>query len=983
MRFQLRFLFAAPAAALLAACAPAATVSTAPTTVPAAQSSAILPLNVTERTLANGLRVIVVPTGFPNIVSLQIPVQTGSRNEIEPGKSGFAHFFEHMMFRGTEQFPPDVYNQILTRAGARQNAYTSDDLTNYHTTFAKEDLETMLKIEADRFQNLSYSEDVFKTEARAVLGEYNKNSAEPVQKLNEAIREAAFSTHTYGHTTMGYLRDIEDMPNQFEYSKVFFDRWYRPEYTTVIVAGDVTAEEVLPMVERYWGSWQPGSYRAEVPQEPAPTGPKYTHVRWTSPTLPMMRLAFRSPGFSTTDKDQVALTMLAALYFGPTSDLYRRLVQQEQKVDVLGAGLPLSIDPHLFSVTARARRLDDALYVRDEILRTIARARTELVDSELLADAKANQRYSFLRAMDNTETIAATIARFAHYERSFQTLNRVYALYDLLTPEDLRAAAQRHFTDQSLVLATLSHEAMPPAIATAPPLSSFQVATASNGGNSGSGAAGAPSPAMLQTTRITVGLSPADVPVTRVPSSLPQLNVKLLFTVGSADDPPGKEGLAAMSAAMLSNAGSRSHTLAQITRALYPMAGVFNGMVDKEMTTFTASIHRDNWERFSDIALRQLIEPGFREEDFTRIKARQLNALTNDLRNNNEEELGKEQLQANIFSATPYRHPVLGTVAGINAITLDDIREFVSRGYTQGNLRIAVGGDAPDAVVTDVRTVASALPTGAASAPRQISGRRPDGREVTIIQKDTRATAISFGHPIAVTRSHPDFAALSVARAWLGEHRSMLSHLYLRIREERGMNYGNYAYIEAFPRGMFQFFPDPNIARRAQIFEVWIRPVPPEQGHMALRIAIHELEKLVANGLTQQQFEDTRDYLMKNVYVMTATQNQQVGYTLDSQWYGTPEFTSYMRDQLSRLTLADVNRAIRTHLDPNNLSIVFITADAESLARALATDAPSPIVYDSPKPADIVEEDRLLMNKPLGIRAGRITITPVTEVFAR
>ncbi|HEY7411302.1 MAG TPA: insulinase family protein, partial [Vicinamibacteria bacterium] len=142
--------------------------------------NALLPFAATEKTLANGLRVIVVPTGLPNIVSIQIPVQTGSRNEVEPGKSGFAHFFEHMMFRGTPSYPPDAYQAVLTRAGARSNAYTSDDHTNYHTTFAKEDLEEVLRMEADRFQNLAYDEAAFRTEARAVLGEYNKNSAEPL-----------------------------------------------------------------------------------------------------------------------------------------------------------------------------------------------------------------------------------------------------------------------------------------------------------------------------------------------------------------------------------------------------------------------------------------------------------------------------------------------------------------------------------------------------------------------------------------------------------------------------------------------------------------------------------------------------------------------------------------------------------------------------------------------------------------------------------
>src|SRR5690606_5691915 len=141
-----------------------------------------------EVTLANGLRVIAVPTGLPNLVSVQIPVQTGSRNEVEPGKSGFAHFFEHMMFRGTERYPADLYQEVIARTGARQNAYTTDDYTNYHTTFAKEDLETVLEVEADRFMRLSYSEADFKTESRAVLGEYNKSAANPMVKLFEVQR---------------------------------------------------------------------------------------------------------------------------------------------------------------------------------------------------------------------------------------------------------------------------------------------------------------------------------------------------------------------------------------------------------------------------------------------------------------------------------------------------------------------------------------------------------------------------------------------------------------------------------------------------------------------------------------------------------------------------------------------------------------------------------------------------------------------------
>ena len=179
----------------LSLCAFAATAALAATTTPAKKSAAandaILPFKAAEKMLPNGLKVIVVPTGFPNVVSVYIPMQTGSRNEIEPGKSGFAHFFEHVMFRGTKQYPPEKYNAVIQKAGARQNANTDDDRTIFHETFAKSDLEKILEIEADRFKNLSYSENVFKTEARAVLGEYNKNAASPIRKLLEVQRDAA------------------------------------------------------------------------------------------------------------------------------------------------------------------------------------------------------------------------------------------------------------------------------------------------------------------------------------------------------------------------------------------------------------------------------------------------------------------------------------------------------------------------------------------------------------------------------------------------------------------------------------------------------------------------------------------------------------------------------------------------------------------------------------------------------------------------
>lgn len=914
----------------------------------------LLPFKATEKLLPNGLKIIVVPTGLPNLVSLQIPVQTGSRNEVEAGKSGFAHFFEHMMFRGTKAIPADKYKDILTKTGARQNAYTSDDLTNYHTTFAKEDLETMLRVEADRFQHLYYSEADFKTESRAVLGEYNKNSANPISKLFEVMRDAAYQKHTYKHTTMGFLKDIEDMPNQYAYSKVFFDRWYRPQYTTLIVAGDVDPAATFALVEKYWGKWQPGKPQAPVPVEPPAKGTIYKHVEWPTATLPYVTVAFRAPAFSEIKKDHAALNMLMSLSFGSTSALNKRLQQDEQKVDQLFDYTPANVDPSLTVVAARVKNIEDTVVVRDAILQNIARIKNTAVSDKELADAKSAMKYGLIRTLDNTDQIAGTLARYVQYKRSYATINQYYRVIDSLTPADLQAAAKKYLSDDGMVVTTLSNAPMPAAISTLPKLASF-----------------------------TSNASEAKFDVLVQASKLPQIRFKLMFSAGSANDPVGKEGLAELTAAMVNAAGSQQAKIDEIKKALFPMAANFSSVTDKEITTFSGSVHKDKWNQFIQIAMPQLLTPGFREEDFKRLKDAQKNALMLDLKDNNEEEFAKERLQTNVFAGTPYAHPVLGTIKGIESITLDDVRQFWKQAYTQGALKAGISGDVSDEMIASLKQAIVKLPAGAGlPAIQKPAGKVLQGLQVEIIEKNTRATGISIGAAIDVTRAHPDFAALWLAKTWLGEHRASPSHLYQRIREVRGMNYGDYAYIEAFPGGMFQFFPSANRARQSQLFEMWIRPVAPENAHFALRIALAELDKLVSNGLSKEQFELTREYLMKNVFMMVATQDQQLGYALDSQWHHTPEFTQMMRTNLSKLSAADVNAAMKKHLSPSNLSVVFIAKDANGLKQQLVSDAFSPIKYNAEKPKELLEEDQIIGRRQLGIKAEAVTITPAAKAFA-
>ncbi len=406
--------------------------------------------------LPNGLRLITIPTDYPNLVALYIVVQTGSRNEIEKGKSGYAHLFEHLMFRGSEHYTGQQRDEILKKAGADSNAYTEDDRTVYHEVFSKDDLDSILELETDRFQLLKYDMAGYKTETKAVLGEFNKNSSDPEEKAYEVLRATAYKQHTYAHTTMGFIEDIEDMPNQFDYSWEFYRRYYRPEYTTIVVVGDVNHEAVLSSVKKHFSKWQRGNYAPDIPSEPEQNEPREAHVDWPSDTLPVLYVAFRAPAYSDEGKDSAALDLLSGIAFGENSDIYQKLVLQEQKLDSLSPIFQDHRDPELFLVDAKLKDVKDLDYVKQQILETYQRYTKELVPQDKLDSTRSRMRYSFALSMNSSEAIAGVLASYIGLRRTPDTINKLYAVYDSITPEDIRKAAAKYFVDKHRTIVTLT-----------------------------------------------------------------------------------------------------------------------------------------------------------------------------------------------------------------------------------------------------------------------------------------------------------------------------------------------------------------------------------------------------------------------------------------------------------------------------------------------------------------------------------------------
>ncbi len=497
-------------------------------------------------------------------------------------------------------------------------------------------------------------------------------------------------------------------------------------------------------------------------------------------------------------------------------------------------------------------------------------------------------------------------------------------------------------------------------------------------------------------TALTVAYVPA--PEESIPGTVtlreegsPFVAFNIWVKAGSQNDPEGKEGLASLAANLLSDGGTQQHTYQEIVAKLYPMATGYGVSVDKEMTNFRGTVHTDNLEGFYDLLRNALLSPAFGESDFERVKAQTMNFLERGRRYNRDEELSKELLYWMAYQGTPYEHPEEGYVESVRSITLDDVRSFYERYYTRDAIVVGVGGGYPEGFVERVRTDFDARPEGTASNVPAPQPAAPDGLKVLIVEKQTDASAISFGFPTSLVRGGDEFYAMKLVNSWMGEHRSSFSNLYQVIREKRGMNYGNYSYIEAFPRGYTTQNRPVNAMRRSNLFEVWIRPISlTEPGNLhtrtlfATRAAMRELLVLVENGLAEDQIERTQGFLHDFSLNYGSTGSRRLAFAIDDEFYGLEGDDAYLaaiRPELAKLDKAGVDNAIRSHLGAQGMYMVFITADAEAFRDLLLSGETTPITYAGNQPPEILAEDEEISTFPIPVRPEDITIMDISEVF--
>ena len=464
----------------------------------------------------------------------------------------------------------------------------------------------------------------------------------------------------------------------------------------------------------------------------------------------------------------------------------------------------------------------------------------------------------------------------------------------------------------------------------------------------------------------------------------PTIAFRLWFKVGSQNDPKGKEGLASITGQMLADASTTHNTYAQIIDRLYPLAAGYTASVSAEMTIIAGRVHKDNLAAYYPLLMDAVLAPAFKQEDLDRIKSQTLNNLETTLRYASDEELGKAVLYNDVYAGTPYGHIVAGTVEGVKSITLDDVKTFYATYYTRENIVPGIGGGFDQELIDHLARDLSALPAGNPAAVPVAEPQTSEGFRVTIVDKDAPATAISMGFPMNVLRGSREWYALAIANSWLGEHRNASSHLYQVIREQRGLNYGDYSYIEHFPRGGFIQMPPQNAARRKQLFEIWIRPVPLESGHFALRAALREFKHLVEHGMTENEFALTRSFLRNYVLHYAPTTMQRLGYALDDRFYGiNGSHLELFRKMMGEITRDEVNASIRKHWQYGNMHIAVVTRNGAAFRDALVAGTPSPITYKTAKPESVLNEDKQIEVFPVPVKKENVKLVPVGEVLER
>ena len=445
--------------------------------------------------------------------------------------------------------------------------------------------------------------------------------------------------------------------------------------------------------------------------------------------------------------------------------------------------------------------------------------------------------------------------------------------------------------------------------------------------------------------------------------------IQVAVRAGSAHDPVGREGLASLTALALREGGAGERSPDEVEQALYALGTDVEVVVDRELVTYRTRALVEDLDVIAGLLGDMLLAPVFDEAAVERIRGEAADRLDRALVAR-DEQLGHEVFDTWIFEGHPYGHPADGRAGVVETLELAEVRQFRAARYVRPAIHLGVAGP----MVTDAGDIDGALQGGAAiTTLRDRLSERPadlyedvtpravppvEGRTLLVVQKGTDATGVHMGHPTTLHRGHPDWPAMLLAATAFGEHRQSHGRLYRTLRGARGLNYGDYAYLEMYRQAGWSPPQETGTGRLQNPFYIWLRPVSAANGPFAVKAALGLFEDFVEDGLEPEEFERIRTYLEGRIALWAPGPERRLGWALEANAMGWPDPVDTLPAQVASLELDEVNAAIARHLDPAHLKIVVVTGEAEAFAEALTGEAPTSISYDA-EPPDADSEQSL------------------------
>ncbi|WP_242147820.1 M16 family metallopeptidase [Sphingomonas sp. BAUL-RG-20F-R05-02] len=762
-------------------------------------SATLKPLDFTERTLPNGLKVYAIrDTGTSN-VSVQVWYNVGSKDD-PAGRSGFAHLFEHLMFKATRNLPPETFDRLTEDVGGNNNASTSDDYTEYHETVPANHLQRLLFAEADRMANLVVDPTNFASERDVVKEELRGDFARPYGKLFSAYTAAAsYSRHPYARSTIGSIANLDSA--SIDDVRAFHAVYYRPDNAVLVVSGNFDPAQLNAWVNQYFAPIKRPA--GKIPRVTVTEPPRAHATRYTvyEPNTPLPAVVIGYPVPADNDPDNPALTVMnAILSTGESSRLYQSLVYRDQLAAQAQSFVDTKQGPGNLFVFAMMAGGKPVAAGEAALRAQIAKLRDAPVTPEELTEAKNQILTAALLGRETAEGKGRALASSAIIDGDPRTSDRQLAAIQKVTAADVQRVARKYLRDDAS--ATIVYESpemapagakgdtiavantvqvanlVPPAHIDTPELAPLadRIAPPKSGTPV---AAAIPNPNEF---RLANGLRV--VVVER--HALPLLSAALVTTGGGADDPATRAGLADLTADVMTK-GTTTRSATQIAREIEALGGSISSDAGWDGSDVAVTIKSDQAGPALAILADVAQHPVFAAEEVERARVQAIDGVSVTMKDPGALS-GLVSARA-VFGNAPYGHPLSGTPGSLKAITQGDIRQAYAKAWHPDTATLIMVGDITPAqarTLAESNFAAWAAPA-AVIAPAPVVSAYPAPRVIVVDMPDAGQAGVVVARP-GIARSDPEYYPASVANAVLGGGYS--SRLNSEIRIKRGLAYG-------------------------------------------------------------------------------------------------------------------------------------------------------------------------------------------------